>query len=393
MSFASTQKLISQGTYAKKLRPFLPDDAFAPDPTKLVILFIHLAILLLGWIVADRLHDWPIYLLWLYLPIAIIMGNSVMVLAFSSHALMHGAVIRSSRLAYVIGLLGFTMMWMPPTLWKSVHNRVHHNQTNGLGDPDRNYLHNQPKTFGKWIQNIFVPSTTVNPILLAVGMAAAWGVYSFRNLTSVLFFNRKTVNYVPASFTVRARERRAIAGELFVMSLLHLSILAYLQFDALKIISGYFLPIWIGYSGLIFYIYTNHMGRPMTSVNDPLVNSVSLRVPKLVDWLHLNFSYHAEHHIFPGMNSDYYPMVRELLKIHYPERMNYTLKAGEAWHQLISTPRHYVDAVTFTDWSGEASVPCPLNSLADHDAIKTAENPLSISDANHRREGNSTLPI
>lgn len=377
MPFADTQKLISQGTYAKKLRPFLPDDAFAPDPTKLAILFAHVAILLVGWIVANRLNDWPIYLLWLYLPIALAMGNSIMVLAFSSHGLMHGTVIRNTRITQLMSLLGFTMIWMPPTLWKSLHNRVHHNQTNGLGDPDRNYLYEQPKTWANWYQNLFIPSMSVNPILLAIGMATAWGIYAFRNLTSVLLFNSKTVSYVPAAFTVNAKDRRAIAGELLVVLSLHLSILAYLQFDFIKIIFAYFLPIWIGYSGLIFYIYTNHMGCPMTNVNDPLINSVSLRVPKIVDRLHLNFSYHAEHHIFPGLNSDYYPMVRELLKIHYPERMNYILTAGEAWRLLLTTPRYYKDETTFTNWSGEASVSCHLNTPSDKDAIKTAKDPLS----------------
>jgi fatty acid desaturase len=360
MNLDNNQTLIPQGTYAKNLRPFLPAEAFAPDSSKLVILFINLAILILGWMIASQLDRWPLYLLWLYLPIAIVMGNSVMVLAFSCHDLMHGTVIRNYRLTYVISLLGQTILWMPPTLWKAVHNRVHHNKTNSLGDPDRNYLYEQPNTWGKWIQNLVFPSLEVNPIGLAVGMVTAWGNYTFRNLTAVLLFNRESVDYLPASFRVRAKERWAIAGEFFVMLMIHLSIFIYLQFDPLKLILSYFLPIGIGYAGMIFYIYTHHLLCRMTSVNDPLINSVSIRVPKIFDILHLNFSYHTEHHIFPGMNSDYYPMVQELLKIHYPERLN-LLNAGEAWRLLMQTPRHYKDENTFTDWSGEKSVPCPLS--------------------------------
>ncbi|MHC5833436.1 MAG: fatty acid desaturase, partial [Nostoc sp.] len=81
--------------------------------------------------------------------------------------------------------------------------------------------------------------------------------------------------------------------------------------------------------------------------------------PKIFDKLHLNFSYHTEHHIFPGINSDYYPLVQELLKIHYPERLN-LLDAKDAWHLLMQTPRHYKNEDTFTDWSGEKSVPCAI---------------------------------
>jgi fatty acid desaturase len=252
------------------------------------------------------------------------------------------------------------MLWMPPTLWKAVHNREHHNKTNSLADPDRNYLYQQPETWGKWIQNLFVPSAEVNPIWLTVGMATAWGVHTFRNLTSVLLFNNQSVDYVPAAFKVSDKDRRAIAGEFLVILMLHLSVLVYLQFDLLKLVLSYFIPIGIGYAGLIFYIYTNHMLSPMTSVNDPLLNSVSIRVPKLFDQLHLNFSYHTEHHIFPGINSDYYPRVQELLETHYPGRLN-LLPAGEAWDLLRQTPRHYKTETTFTDWSGEKSVTCPLS--------------------------------
>ncbi len=354
------ETLSPQAEYAKKLRPLIPVEAFVPDPNKLVILLINLAILILGWAIAERLDRWPLYLLILYLPLAVAMGNSVIVLLFSSHDLMHGSVIRNSRLMRAISLLGLTMLWMPPTLWKAVHNREHHNKTNSLLDPDRNYLYEQPQTWGKWIQNAFVPSSEVNPIGLTIGMATAWGVHTFRNLTSVLLFNCESVNYVPAAFRVSAKERRAIVGEFFVILMIHLSILAYLKFNLLKLVLSYFLPIGIGYAGVMFYIYTNHMLCRMTSVNDPLVNSVSVKVPKLFDKLHLNFSYHTEHHIFPGINSDYYPMVQKLLAIHYPERIN-LLDASDAWRLLMQTPRHYKDENTFTDWSEKKSVTCPLS--------------------------------
>jgi fatty acid desaturase len=359
MNVMTTEHPILQAEYAKKLRPFLPAEAFQPDPSKLAILLINLAILMVGWAIATYLDRIPLYLCWLYLPLAVVMGNSVIVLLFSSHDLMHGSIIKNYFWQRVICLLGLSMLWMPPTLWQAVHNRVHHNKTNSLADPDRNYLYSQPNTWGKWIQNLFVPSLLVNRIWLIVGMATAWGIYTFRNLTSVLLFNRESVDYVPAAFTVRTKERVAITAEFLLICAIHLSIWFYLQFDPLKLLLSYFLPIGLGYSGIIFYVYTNHMLCPMTEVNDPLVNSVSIGVPKFFDLLHLNFSYHTEHHIFPALNSDYYPIVQELLKTHYPGRFHY-LSAGEAWHLLRHTPRLYKDARTFTTWSDRVSMPCPL---------------------------------
>jgi len=357
----STQPMLAQAEYAKKLHPLLPSEAFLPDPNKLWILIINLVILILGWAIASHLDQWPVYLLWLYLPFAVLMGNSVIALSFSSHDLMHGSVTRNSRMIRVLSLLGVAVLWTPPTFWREIHNKNHHNKTNSLDDPDRNYLYEQPKTWGKWIQHRFVPSNEVTPFELVLGMMTAWGVNTFRNLTSVLLFNSGSVDYVPAAFKVDTKTRWTIAGELLIISLIHLSVLAYLQFNPLKLVFGYFLPISIGYAGIIFYIYTNHMLCRMTSINDPLINSVSIRVPKFFDLLHLNFSYHTEHHIFPALNSDYYPVVQELLKAHYPDRAGYILDAKEAWRLLLNTPRYYKDENTFTTWSGDQTVACPLS--------------------------------
>lgn len=362
MNILDKPLLMHQSEYARTLRPMLPPEAFLPDVSKVGVLCINLAILILGWTIASYLDQWNWYFLPLYLPFALLMGNSVVVLLFSSHDLLHSCTIKSPRLRQFVTLLGLTMLWMPPTLWKAVHNRVHHNQTNALADPDRSYLHKQPKTWGKWIQNQFVPSIEVHPLGLALGMATAWSIYAFRNLTSVLLFNHESVNYVPAAFKVSNRERMAIASEFFIILCIHFGILYYLQFNPIKLGLSYFLPIGIGYAGVIFYIYTNHILCRMTDINDPLANSVSIKVPKLFDLLHLNFSYHAEHHIFPGINSDYYPQVQALIKEHYPTKMGYVLNASDAWQLLLQTPRHYQDEMTFTTWSGETSTTCPLNA-------------------------------
>lgn len=355
------QVLIPQSVYVKKLKPLLPPEAFEPDSSKLILLLMNLGILICGWSLVAHLSLWPSYLLWLYLPLALVMGNSIVTLLFSSHDLMHGSVIKKSRLSYVISFLGLAMLLMPPTQWKTIHNLVHHSNTNSLADPDRNYLYEQPETWGKWIQNLFVPSVDVNPFWFVVGMAGSWTVHNFRHLTSVVFFNSKSVDYVPSAFTVTEKDRVVIACECLGIVAIHLSILGYLGFAPIKIILGYLIPMAIGHSGVMFYIYTNHLFCRMTSVNDPLVNSVSLRVPKIFDRLHLNFSYHTEHHIFPSLNSDYYPLVQELLQIHYPNRMN-LIDVGEAWRLLLTTPRHYQDEVTLTDATGKISVNCPLEN-------------------------------
>ncbi len=359
MNNLASDDLISQATYAKQLRPLLPQEAFNPDGSKLVVLLINIAILLLGWGIAAQLDRWPPQLIWLYLPFAIVMANAVIVLLFCGHDLMHGSVIRDSRIIRLVTLFSQAILWMPPTLWKTLHNRVHHNQTNALNDPDRSFFYREPNVLGKRAQDFVAPSSTVSPLGLVVGMATAWVIYAYRHLAAVLIYRDEDCPHVTARFPMQPKERRTIWAELALTTLLHLGLLTYLKFDPVKLILAYFLPIGLGYSGMIFYIYTNHLLCPITNVNDPLINSVSIKVPKLLDLLHFNFSYHTEHHIFPGLNSDYYPQVRDCLTRLYPERMSF-LTARDAWRLLLDTPRHYLDETTFTDWDGVEQVPCPL---------------------------------
>jgi fatty acid desaturase len=353
--------LMSQADYAKAIRPLLPPGAFVSNVNRVWVLLINLTILGLGWGIADRLPQWrPDYLV-LYLPFSIIMGNAVVALLFSSHELLHGKMVKNPGLRSLLSLLGLAMLWTPPTFWKAVHNREHHSKTNSLQDPDRNYLASQPQNWGKWIQDLFVPSNSVNPIWVVIGTCNAWGVHTFRNLTSVLLFNDGSPDYTPASFTVSTRERKAIAIELVLIAGIHTLILSYLGWHPIKLLLSYFLPIWIGYAGVMFYIYTNHMFCRMTEVNDPLINSVSLRMPRIFNTLHFNFAYHTEHHVFPGVNSDYYPVVQKLLMEQYPDRYN-LVDGLKAWQIMLNTPRHYLDELTFTNWDSSQSIPCPFST-------------------------------
>ncbi|NJL44759.1 MAG: fatty acid desaturase [Leptolyngbyaceae cyanobacterium SM2_3_12] len=352
------QGLISQAEYAKRLRPYLPAAAFEPDPSKLWLLLLNLLILGVGWAIGAQLDSWPRAWLWLYVPVALGMGNSIVVIAFTYHDLMHGSVVRNRKLTYLIALVSQVILWTPPTLWAINHNRVHHNQTNSLADPDRNYLYDQPNTIGKRVQSLLVPSSEVAVPWLVVGLASQWVLYAFRNLGSALLFGGKNQNFAPATVPINAQKRWRVAQEFGLMVAMHLGVLAWLSFDPLKLLLAYGLPLAIGYGGMIAYIYTNHLASPMTDVNDPLVNSISLRMPKFVDVMHLNFSYHAEHHIFPGLNSDYYPAVQTLLHQLYPTKTPYVLSPRYAWQLLRSTPRLYADAVTLTDWQGQRRVPC-----------------------------------
>ncbi|MFM2432010.1 MAG: hypothetical protein RLZZ511_3223, partial [Cyanobacteriota bacterium] len=116
--------LMSQAEYAKHLRPLLPPEAFKPDRSKIWIQLINVAILICGWILARDLDQWRWPLL--YLPFAVVMGNSITVLIFSTHEMLHSGAVRNSIARSIIEFFGWTMSWIPPTYWKAVHHREHH---------------------------------------------------------------------------------------------------------------------------------------------------------------------------------------------------------------------------------------------------------------------------
>ncbi|MCP9840765.1 fatty acid desaturase [Synechococcus sp. J7-Johnson] len=343
---------------ARQLRPLLPAEAFKTDPARLGLIPINLAILALGWQIASQLDRLPLAALLLWLPFAVVMGNSVFVLGLLAHDLMHGSLPRQRPLRRLVGLVAFSVSWMTPTLWQAVHNREHHGHTNGLVDTDRSYLESQPSSWGKRLFRWIAPSSEVHPLILALGMTSAWPLHHFRTTCSVLLFNTANTLFTPAAFQVSKVERKAIALELMVVVALHAGLISWIGLRPVPLLLGYFLPLWVGYAISMVYIYTNHMLSPLTEDNDPLVSSLSLLVPAWIDLLHFNFSHHSEHHVFPGLNTNYYPKVRELLLAHHPSLFQ-LMGMGQAWRLMLSTPRFYRDAVTLVSSDGTVTMPVP----------------------------------
>jgi fatty acid desaturase len=108
------------------------------------------------------------------------------------------------------------------------------------------------------------------------------------------------------------------------------------------------LPLVMANVVVISYILTNHSLSPLTEVNDPLVNSLSVTAHPIIEKLHLNFGLHVEHHLFPSMSSRHAPLVRDLLVARWPERYQ-SLPLFTALRRLYATPRVYRTDTTLVD--------------------------------------------
>jgi fatty acid desaturase len=79
----------------------------------------------------------------------------------------------------------------------------------------------------------------------------------------------------------------------------------------------YVLPVLVANAVVMSYIATNHFLNSLSSVNDPLTNSLSVRGPRWLETLHLHFGYHVEHHVFPTVSGRHAPAVRDaLIRLH-----------------------------------------------------------------------------
>jgi fatty acid desaturase len=111
------------------------------------------------------------------------------------------------------------------------------------------------------------------------------------------------------------------------------------------------LPLLLANAIVMGFILTNHSLSPLSDVNDPLFNSLSVTAPAWVEWLTLRFGYHVEHHLYPWMSSRHAALVRDLIRARWPERY----QSMPIWRALLAlhrTGRVYKNATTLADLPG-----------------------------------------
>jgi fatty acid desaturase len=315
------EKLHSFGWYAGRVAPYLPKKTFKPVPTRLWGGLVHLIITIAG-VLAIGLFDLDP---WLNLVIAVILGTSFASMGFLGHEILHGTVVRTRWLRDLLGAIAFMPLSTGPRLWRMWHNRGHHRHTQDEEeDPDA------------WPS---VEKYSKQPIARKIYQLpfSFRALFSFMALT-VTFSAHSTKMFIHYIKKFDTKERRGVLIQFILPWTVWIGLLFVMGLE--KWIFAYFIPLLIANFIVMCYISTNHRLNPLVPVNDPLANSLSVTVPKWVDVLHFNFSYHTEHHLFPGMNPKYYPLVKKHIKNLWPERYH-EMPLTRALKALWKTPRLY----------------------------------------------------
>lgn len=316
-------------SYAGEIRPLLPIATFAPARSRLLWLPLH--ILVIGAAVTAitwRAVAWPGALL-----LSLVIGASFAGLTFVAHEVLHGALVRGRTCRRIIGWVAFAPFAISPRLWEAWHNHVHHGNTNRPGtDPDTY------PTLDEYRQSHAVRRITD---WFSPGRSRLTGIFSHL-----------------VGFSVQSSHVLATAGRSGMLSRAQhrLALLesgaAWLLWLALAVAIGpgpfllaFGIPLLVGNSIIMGLILTNHSLSPHTEVNDPLVNSLSVTGPRLLEWVTLGFGYHVEHHLFPAMSARHAPPLRDLLRQRWPERYQ-SLPYFTALRALHRSPRVYQNDTT-----------------------------------------------
>ena len=309
-----------------RIRAALPAAAFQPDPRKLVWMSLHAAIFFAAHAAVARIGLSP----WLLVPIGIA-AASLSCLGFYSHDLAHGSILRPGRAQRAAELFFWGLLMIAPTIWRRVHNQSHHVHYNTFADPDRQFMVAEARESTRWYVRFLYPNAEVfpwNPLVFVHFVP-----YVVRNTVAALLPARWKPAVVPNRPDYEPHETAVIVAELLA--------LAALQAALFVLTGGKTLPYLIMAAGTqcitscitMSYIFTNHFINPLSDEPDPITGTTSVIVPVWLDRVHANFSYHTEHHLFPALNSDYYPALSRLLAKLYPDTYN-RIPLRAAWRRL-----------------------------------------------------------
>jgi fatty acid desaturase len=323
-------QLISHAAYLQVLKGRLPQEAFRPRLRKLLVILAHLTIVGACYAAFHLTSSIALYLL-----LAIVIGHSLMCMVFLAHELSHNTILRQPLLRYPLEVFLWGMNLIPATMWRRLHNQTHHIYSNTLRDPDRFFLKSELDApdgrSRRWYTRLFFPHRLTSRWNLLVGFHFI--TYVLRHLLAVIYprdLRPSVVTYKP-SYTVK--QRLHIVGEVIVIVAMQVGVYFAVGGDWLAYLFASPIAILFTSTFAMTYIWTNHYLHGLFEIHDPVAGSTSVEVPRLFDWLHSNFSYHTEHHLFPNVNADYYPLVSRLLIEYYPDRYH-RLPMTEAWRLL-----------------------------------------------------------
>lgn len=310
--------------YQQELKKSLPQEVFERTPSRALIFVSFLAInIFVIHFVATLNPAWYLKLL-----AAFAIGQLNASLGFFAHETLHGAIFKSRFLQNFIGTIGLAPFLVSVTYWRFWHNTLHHANTQLIyKDPDAFPTLSVYKR-SKFMRFVFNLSPGSQTPFSYFYFFYWFSFQSVLNQAYMRFKNKMWDNMDHAKVT-----REFVPVCIFAIGYVY-----WVGFD--NFLWLVFLPMCIQNYTILSYISTNHNISPLTKVNDPLENSLTVTTNPLWDFIHHNFGYHVEHHLFPRVSTRHAKTIHKLLKEKYPTKFKHMPK-WKAVMLLYKTSRIY----------------------------------------------------
>lgn len=325
------------GQYAREVKGDLPKDILKPNVWRLGYYFSFYAVIVAS-VFAIKNFELAWYLKTL---LGLVVGTCMGGAAFLAHEILHGSVVRNRKLQNLFGFIGFAPFMISPTFWRFWHNRLHHGFTQKIiKDPDAFPTLRIFKQ-SSYIQRMF-KFTPGSGYLRSYTYFFFW--FTFHNVMNQVYLRFRNRIFDDLNHSMSSVE---FIGQAVIM-------ISYAYWLGVgNLVYGAVLPFLVMNYLLMSYISTNHNVNPLTKDNDPLVNSLTVTNHPILEFLHLNFGYHIEHHLFPTMSPAHAKKVYKVLTTKYGDQYKQMSK-GEAMSLLYKTPRVYKNANTLVHpYTGE----------------------------------------
>ena len=310
--------------YQQELKKHLPESVFKRTPGR-SLYFISFLSLNIGLIYCVASLD-PAWYLKLLAGFAI--GQLNASIGFFAHETLHGSIFKNRYLQDLIGTIGLAPFLVSATYWRFWHNTLHHGNTQLLyKDPDAFPTLSVYKR-SKFMRFVFDLSPgSKNP--LSYFYFFYW--FSFQSVLNQSFMRFKNKMW-------DNMDHKRVTMEFIPLCLLAATYVYWV--GSANFLWLVLIPLCVQNYSILSYISTNHNISPLTKINDPLENSLTVTTNRFWDFLHLNFGYHVEHHLFPRVSCRHAKTIHKLLKELYPTKYKHMPKS-KALRYLYQTPRIY----------------------------------------------------
>lgn len=310
--------------YQEELKKHLPESVFERTPWRALyfVSFLGINITLITAVVTLD-PAWYLKLL-----AGFVIGQLNASLAFFAHESLHGSIFKNRFLQDLTASIGLAPFLVSATYWRFWHNNLHHRNTQ--------FIHKDPDVFptlfvykkSKFLRFVFNLSPGSNSPL------SYFYFFYWFTVQSVLI-----QSYLRFKLEMWANMNHKRVTMEFIPMCLAAVIYVYWVGSA-NFLWLVLIPFLVQNYTILSYISTNHNLSPLTKINDPLENSLTVTSNRFWDFIHLNFGYHVEHHLFPGVSYKHAKTIHKLLIELYPTKYKHMPKS-KALRYLYQTPRIY----------------------------------------------------